>query len=75
MVECEYGLLSAGATDDDCFNRYMVECEFRSIIITLNTRLVLIDTWWNVNLIAYSGESKSMSFNRYMVECEFNSLF
>ena len=34
--------------------------------------LVLIDTWWNVNVyssdeLVYTGES----FNRYMVECEF----
>ena len=34
-------------------------------------RLVLIDTWWNVNEIMYalSGEAFTC-FNRYMVECE-----
>ena len=34
--------------------------------------MVLIDTWWNVN-INFSGKMAQMStgFNRYMVECEY----
>ena len=31
------------------FNRYMVECEYSSAIVTLSFPVVLIDTWWNVN--------------------------
>ena len=33
--------------------------------------LVLIDTWWNVNLdISIFEEKCNTRFNRYMVECE-----
>ena len=38
-------------------------------------KIVLIDTWWNVNKdhrIAISNQNKG--FNRYMVECEFESV-
>ena len=34
-----------------CFNRYMVECEFIRKRMTAQIFLVLIDTWWNVNLL------------------------
>ena len=39
--------------------------------MTAQIFLVLIDTWWNVN-INFSGKMAQMStgFNRYMVECE-----
>ena len=53
------------------FNRYMVECEYQ-----ISTELpagyrVLIDTWWNVNVLGVSGRLFVItSFNRYMVECE-----
>ena len=33
------------------FNRYMVECEFVYIKLDCIDICVLIDTWWNVNLI------------------------
>ena len=52
MVECEFyrgrnnlGLLSS-------FNRYMVECEFIGCSCGCSGCWVLIDTWWNVNLLA-----------------------
>ncbi len=32
------------------FNRYMVECELGKGALTSVKALVLIDTWWNVNL-------------------------
>ena len=33
---------------------------------------VLIDTWWNVNVVPGSLYNKSYDrFNRYMVECEY----
>ena len=38
--------------------------------LTMNTQLVLIDTWWNVNLQKSSSELPIYRFNRYMVECE-----
>ncbi len=31
---------------------------------------VLIDTWWNVNIVSLKPEAKWIGFNRYMVECE-----
>ena len=35
------------------------------------SRPVLIDTWWNVNLYSQSSLENCLSgFNRYMVECE-----
>ncbi len=37
----------------DCFNRYMVECEYlMSVVTTVIEAIVLIDTWWNVNRCA-----------------------
>ena len=32
------------------FNRYMVECEFRRFNHIRRIYIVLIDTWWNVNV-------------------------
>ena len=31
------------------FNRYMVECEFKTWLHNTTGIRVLIDTWWNVN--------------------------
>ena len=31
------------------FNRYMVECEYKNLSALDTWKLVLIDTWWNVN--------------------------
>ena len=33
--------------------------------------LVLIDTWWNVNMLAIAELVSTFCFNRYMVECKF----
>ena len=33
------------------FNRYMVECEYTLGVSILSALTVLIDTWWNVNMI------------------------
>ena len=39
---------------------------------TTHSILVLIDTWWNVNLlISNTNKTIVKSFNRYMVECEY----
>ena len=32
--------------------------------------LVLIDTWWNVNMLAIAELVSTFCFNRYMVECK-----
>ena len=32
------------------FNRYMVECESSTAMLSEFVNFVLIDTWWNVNL-------------------------
>ena len=36
--------------EEPCFNRYMVECEFKQFDKQGFENFVLIDTWWNVNL-------------------------
>ena len=33
-------------------------------------KMVLIDTWWNVNVCGKRRITEVKSFNRYMVECE-----
>ena len=42
--------LRSSCIDSTGFNRYMVECEYFSSMILLTLRIVLIDTWWNVNV-------------------------
>ena len=51
MVECEYGTYYAGVPALRGFNRYMVECECMRLICSRLVTLVLIDTWWNVNIL------------------------
>ena len=49
----------------------MVECEFAYNIGSIAGLTVLIDTWWNVNMINNDAWiSEEIGFNRYMVECE-----
>ncbi len=55
-----------------CFNRYMVECEFKTWLHNTTGIRVLIDTWWNVNLSVKTAVVIFSRFNRYMVECEFS---
>ena len=51
MVECESLIGMSGLLCSLSFNRYMVECECTcQILIYSDMRIVLIDTWWNVNL-------------------------
>ena len=52
MVECEYFLSDFGHLSKSRFNRYMVECEYRSKESITEILQVLIDTWWNVNISA-----------------------
>ena len=54
MVECEFFPSSEYKPPLYCFNRYMVECESLYIPVNLFPRLVLIDTWWNVNVLRVS---------------------
>ena len=56
------------------FNRYMVECEFYPAFVGYNWLRVLIDTWWNVNVLILGESGSGKSFNRYMVECESSCL-
>ena len=54
------------------FNRYMVECELDNAFTYRRDTLVLIDTWWNVNVFnTVEDAGLYVSFNRYMVECEY----
>ena len=50
MVECEWQRSQPVRPGIQGFNRYMVECEFGSVALTFLLILVLIDTWWNVNV-------------------------
>ena len=50
----------------------MVECESKNGKKVYEGYYVLIDTWWNVNMINNDAWiSEEIGFNRYMVECEF----
>ena len=50
----------------------MVECEFAQTMGTDYYPAVLIDTWWNVNVLNLTDVTNAdKSFNRYMVECEY----
>ena len=40
------------------FNRYMVECESSTAMLSEFVNFVLIDTWWNVNQLAEGGVLK-----------------
>ena len=53
MVECEFATRNSRVASADGFNRYMVECEFGFGGIPVKASRVLIDTWWNVNEMAY----------------------
>ena len=49
----------------------MVECEYVYTRFVNRSSGVLIDTWWNVNILTpQSFGEEQLSFNRYMVECE-----
>ena len=50
MVECEFFVDTVDWGWFVGFNRYMVECEFGKTTTFLLIALVLIDTWWNVNV-------------------------
>ena len=58
MVECELHQSQIKQCPLYRFNRYMVECEFKTWLHnTAGTGAVLIDTWWNVN--QYVGNVRS----------------
>ena len=49
MVECEFNSFDFCIFKAESFNRYMVECELLNQKIVQICKIVLIDTWWNVN--------------------------
>ena len=49
MVECKSRCKLVLPKSEDGFNRYMVECKSNAIHSRRIRKLVLIDTWWNVN--------------------------
>ena len=49
MVECESINNAFALFRTISFNRYMVECELITSVLTVIVLRVLIDTWWNVN--------------------------
>ena len=48
----------------------MVECESTLGQVDFPAHIVLIDTWWNVNMNGQHIYLSGIGFNRYMVECE-----
>ena len=54
MVECEFRFKRLRVRIRHRFNRYMVECEFYFDCISHFYQPVLIDTWWNVNMVTAS---------------------
>ena len=44
------------------FNRYMVECESIKMSADPTNKLVLIDTWWNVNKLSIHSISRKSKF-------------
>ena len=76
MVECECCSAVQTTNDDVSFNRYMVECEWNQVVPDEYLIAVLIDTWWNVNIINLQATGlRIYGFNRYMVECEYGIRF
>ena len=55
MVECEFAYNIGTIAGLTSFNRYMVECESFEYYINSFCFTVLIDTWWNVNIVACGG--------------------
>ncbi len=60
MVECELTEIVTSCFACSSFNRYMVECESGYVRRDFRNAMVLIDTWWNVN-INFSGKMAQMS--------------
>ena len=58
MVECEYQSRFHLMCKVFGFNRYMVECEFGYEYFIYADTDVLIDTWWNVNMLPLCVSSK-----------------
>ena len=52
-----------------CFNRYMVECEYKLGAGVKEITLVLIDTWWNVNNVTIAGVTKD---NKVLIDTWWN---
>ena len=52
MVECEFKPEAISDSESPSFNRYMVECEYRHRVNVDSSFIVLIDTWWNVNVVS-----------------------
>ena len=52
MVECEFIFHNNPPYSSASFNRYMVECECKNQKYVQCLQIVLIDTWWNVNVKA-----------------------
>ena len=55
MVECEFWTVFIATQKMNGFNRYMVECEYKLGAGVEEVTLVLIDTWWNVNIYNYDS--------------------
>ena len=61
MVECEFHPRGLSVHLSCRFNRYMVECEYCKLTSYWFAYIVLIDTWWNVNVAsAEAGEDAAL---------------
>ena len=50
ILECKYTLGQTKTFKDFCINRNILECKFKNNIIFIRTHMVLIETYWNVNI-------------------------
>ena len=62
MVECESYQIGNALCRGISFNRYMVECELGKRTQLDNVHLVLIDTWWNVNILISAQQMQLLTF-------------
>ncbi len=56
------------------FNRYMVECEYVDFMNSDACKIVLIDTWWNVNewwCYRYFVKNRVLIDTWWNVNCEY----
>ena len=62
MVECESATKNNQSETNTRFNRYMVECECIYSKGFSKAVYVLIDTWWNVNILDQSRATVTIMF-------------
>ena len=70
IVECKYVSGKSCLILLSRINRNIVECKFSNGFLPLVSRLVLIETLWNVNVETFHSVIFTISINRNIVECK-----